>query len=260
MEETGRLPIMVFWMKQALKFWNKINGRSNGDLVKMALHADVARFLDNNSKSCWASLFVKCLRDVGAVQTFDEVRNASTGSLINFDVPIIVQKMVEQWSQYEWADMAIAAESGPVRACPGNVRDGFKLHTYHRWFRADAFEKKHSFMYHLQRHDHIQVVAQFRMGAHWLNVEMMRHGGVPRDRRLCTCCDQKAREDEMHIMECPLYATLRTQHADVFGDIAMDGFDDECVRRVMNGKTAEYWWSLANFLLKSREMREMRLI
>ena len=50
------------------------------------------------------------------------------------------------------------------------------------------------------------------MSSHDLNIERLRHAKakVPRHKRLCSCCDQGAREDEMHLLECPAYAEVVT--------------------------------------------------
>jgi len=44
---------------------------------------------------------------------------------------------------------------------------------------------------------------------HWLNVEMGRFNGIPRSKRLCSCCDRSEVEDEMHLLICPMYDHIR---------------------------------------------------
>ena len=41
-----------------------------------------------------------------------------------------------------------------------------------KWFAPDQWELQRSFMYHLFDPNQIKVVAQFIMGAHWLNIEL----------------------------------------------------------------------------------------
>jgi hypothetical protein len=49
--------------------------------------------------------------------------------------------------------------------------------------------------YTLSRKERISVVAKFRMGVHWLNIDAGRmHNCMPRSQRLCKCCDLRSRE------------------------------------------------------------------
>ena len=71
----------------------------------------------------------------------------------------------------------------------------------------------------LNRRNQVRIIAQFRMGSHWLNSEKMRLvNGVhqPRSTRLCQLCCFNKPEDEMHIFECPFYNDIRLRYQNLF--------------------------------------------
>lgn len=129
------------------------------------------------------------------------------------------------------------------------------------------------FWYNLADCEQIKTIAQFRMGSHWLNVEQERCGvkSILRSKRLCKCCSLRVREDELHVLSCPLYHDLRRQYGRLFVsgmlqientvscniDAAMRGF----MNAFENGRNiAEFWDDMANFLIKSKLLREQHLL
>ncbi len=60
----------------------------------------------------------------------------------------------------------------------------------------------------------IRTVAAFRMSAHKLHIETGRHTRptTPREGRLCTRCNARCVEDEMHLFECARYEAVRQKH------------------------------------------------
>jgi len=77
------------------------------------------------------------------------------------------------------------------------------------WFLDESCELRNTFWFNLNRYEQISDIARFRMGSHWLNVEMGRFNGIPRSKRLCSCCDRSEVEDEMHLLICPMYDHIR---------------------------------------------------
>ena len=60
----------------------------------------------------------------------------------------------------------------------------------------------------------------FRLGAHWLRVEIGRWlpSKPPRDKLICQHCHMQAVEDEQHFLfDCPLYTQIREQHDFLLG-------------------------------------------
>jgi hypothetical protein len=99
-----------------------------------------------------------------------------------------------------------------VRAVPEDSSKGFRLLTYLRWFALEEMTKYRTWWYCLNEKWQVQIVAQFRMGSHWLNI---LHHDVRRNQRLCKCCDLNAREDELHFTVCSAYNDIRLQYADI---------------------------------------------
>jgi hypothetical protein len=77
------------------------------------------------------------------------------------------------------------------------------------WFLDESCELRNTFWFNLNRYEQISDIARFRMGSHRLNVEMGRFNGIPRSKRLCSCCDRSEVEDEMHLLICPKYDHIR---------------------------------------------------
>ena len=133
-----------------------------------------------------------------------------------------------------------------VRNVPDNCRVGFRMHVYKRWFAQSDWVCKHSFIYNLFERDQICVVAQFRMGVHWLNNICMPRS-TQRSKRTCACCFD--REDEMHLFECPFYADFRQKyHCNL--PAHQSAHNDADMLMLMNGgNDQESWRNFANFLL-----------
>ena len=84
---------------------------------------------------------------------------------------------------------------------------------------------------------------------------------MPRSQRLCKACDLSSREDELHVLSCPVYMDWRAQYTNtVFrqhngGETVRDM--DLLMRMCMNPPAKmydykEYWEDLASFLLQSK--------
>ena len=147
-----------------------------------------------------------------------------------------------------------------VRSRSDQERDGFKLLTYSTWFDDQQGDVKSTFWFNLNRPEQIKTMACFRLGSHWLNVETERFGKpiLPRSQRLCKCCKLGAREDELHLLYCPLYVGLRFTHGISFQS-NID--EDVCMKSSMNcrGNALDFWNNLANFLIRCKSLREEHL-
>jgi len=160
-----------------------------------------------------------------------------------------------------------------VRSIPVHESRGFKQFTYMRWFAAEADgHKSHLWWYNLQHADDIQVLAQFRLGAaHWLNIENGRHARprIPRDHRLCTCCELGVVEDALHITECSMYEGARLKYANLFDGYIRSIHDhndvDASFNALMNyhvndGDAYHFWSDMAAFLKECLLLRQRTLI
>lgn len=265
MHEMGRLPLAFNWIKQVLNFWNKICLRAHSDLAKMALVESMTLARDGVN-ACWAGQLARCLRRYG----FDLLNHGE----VAMDVTsIMAMAQKEWWTTKVETSPAINDESrSVVRDQDDGQRDGFKFLTYSRWFACNDGDLSKRFWFHLTKRAHIQILAQFRLGSHWLNIECERfvRPFVPRSKRVCKCCGMGSREDEIHlILQCPLYAGLRSQFPELFGNVhIIDGDaapDDAVMSTIMNVSCqcvdiAGFWQSLAVFLVKCKALRSDTLV
>jgi hypothetical protein len=88
----------------------------------------------------------------------------------------------------------LLVEGSRVRACPDDVRKGFKVFKYKVWFQSDSDVHMLS---HLPEAGNIRTLAKFRCGAHNLLCEAGRDLGA-RSSRICSFCDKHVIEDELH--------------------------------------------------------------
>ena len=61
-----------------------------------------------------------------------------------------------------------------------------------------------------------RMIANFRVGSHWLKVRSGRYDKLAHDQRFCDTCPNQV-DDEMHaIFSCQAYTRLREKYADLF--------------------------------------------
>ena len=257
MSELGRQPISMSWLTQTLRFWNKICARPNNDLVKIALNESVDLAVRHRVRNCWAAKLNSALCHVGSARITE---------LQAVNVVDVVSNASRSWQAKMWS--TLPGMGGDVRCMPDNCRSGFRLHVYKRWFAQDKLAPVQSFTYHLFDREQIRVVAQFRMGVHWLNTVCMPRT-IPRSARTCTCCSQgttgdtsHAREDEMHIFECPLYSHLREKYGCTLAPLSSHhpAHTDADMSALMNGGNDHMFWeNLANFLIACKGKRALSM-
>ena len=57
------------------------------------------------------------------------------------------------------------------------------------------------------------LLTKLRISAHDLNVERGRYVNIPREERLCNCCNMRVIENEYHfLLVCPSYIDIRRQY------------------------------------------------
>ena len=180
-----------------------------------------------------------------------------TGVLLEIPKKMLGAAMQRKWETWErrhvqaelGQDPAWARAACAVRDAPPSFSKGFKLFVYERWFAADKWVKKEHWSYWLREPHHIRVMAQFRMGSHWLEVQRGRGERTQRAARCCRACAGCV-EDELHVLECPRYADVRMQLG-----VLPNVWTDAAVRKVMNRKTEEEWRKLADFLVICRDRK-----
>jgi hypothetical protein len=259
MRELNREPFKVFWMRMAAKLWNRALQRGPQDWLRLALVANVQLAADAQvparaRQRLWAFHFVGGMAALG-------IQAMGPAGPQPICVTSARRAMLEKWEGREWDRVRWEGGGRPawadsplaVRAAPASFSQGFKLLVYDRWMaRGGDWVRKESWTYHLQGRSDVCTVAKFRLGDHWLNVQRERLRGVARAERCCPRCPGVV-EDEMHIMECPLYSGPRQRFL-----LACGGFvaSDAGMRAAMNGTERAFWVALARFLHDCMRGRE----
>jgi hypothetical protein len=236
LHESARMPVVHKWVQQAVGWYNNIIKRRDTDVVRRALQAS----LSEGTAGSWGKAFLTLLRVIN--QQWGE----AAVNMQRLDGVGILQELSSKLHA-GW-DVVAAEPAANLRLVEDTRSKGIKLLTFHRWFRSSQVAAGGGFYRHLMRPKHIRAMAEIRMSAHGLNIETLRHvrPRLPRDDRVCTCCDAGIREDELHIFECAHYADLRHRH----GITPVSGNLDLYMQTIMNpGTEPERWIQLAEFLV-----------
>jgi hypothetical protein len=257
MVELRRDPLVMCIVEQILQFWNKIQCRRDGDLVKMAVQAS------SMGRVGWAKNLQKFLARYG-VSLLDHCDRHP------IDVKLVMGIIREKWQHELCAKYSpnIHVVDGTfqcslrVRSVPMAVSVGFKNITYLKWFADTTCDIKTTFWYNLHRKVQIRDVACFRLGSHWLNIEMQRFlsGTVPRNERTCPfCVESDSIEDELHVLTCPLYDDIFHYFGAWVGTYDFEDEDDgmnKCMNNYHDhGLSLAFWQNLANVLSKCKKRR-----
>jgi hypothetical protein len=254
--ELGRYPVSMFWLRMATQLWNRALSRGAEDWLRVALTENVRLAGDNtlsltDRKTLWGWHFIACMDSLGITW------RSTTGVLLEIPKKLVIDAMHSKWDAWERRHILSVLEQSPawareacaVRAAPTTFSQGFKLFVYEKWFAVDKWVKKEHWSYWLREPHQIRAVAQFRMGSHWLEVQKGRTERTQRAARCCRLCTDCV-EDELHVMECPLYADIRSQVG-----VLPSSWTDGAVRKVMNKKTGDEWRQLAEFLVACRDRK-----
>ena len=264
--ETKRQPLCAAWLKQSLRFYNKLLKREADDVVRLALEEDIAlaravKGRGSGQTPFWSFQLAKCLKDIGCRTEADALLRGET-----VNAALCVQKLDEYHLAFHSKDLPGDAAIS-VRSQPDDASKGFKLMTYQKWFQSDI-DCWAGYVYHVVARDRITALARFRMSSHNLGIETGRWGGqagggkrarVARSQRLCPCCTTGERDDEMHVFHCPAYSDLRATLLDERMGPLGDIVDDTSMRKCMNaeglGNHSRFWNKLAIYLLAVESLR-----
>ena len=259
MQELYRDPLAFHWLRMAVQLWNKALKRPADDYLRLALLDNVhlaAQTAGVAAKQLWAYHFTQAMDALGCVW-----KGHAGPILIN---PTDVQQaMQDKWVDWEWRavnagtmDADWCEGTRRVRAAPATFSTGFKMFVYRRWFAQPEGDKKHSYVMHLTDREHIMALAQLRTGSHWLMIDKGRRLKVDgrwvrldRGARCCVHCPGRV-EDEMHLLECPHWASLR----DICGlnTFSWGEADDTDMRDIFNPSSRAGWQQLGKFLVQCK--------
>jgi hypothetical protein len=236
LHESARMPVVHKWVQQAVGWYNNIIKRSATDVVRRSVQAS----LSEDTQGSWGKAFLSLLYAINPQW------QEAAANMQRLDGAGIMQELAGKFNAF-WDGVA-REPAANLRLVEDDRSSGIKFLTFYRWFRSNQVAEGVGFYRHLMRPRQIRAMAELRMSAHRLNIEALRHvrPRLPRDDRVCTCCEAGIREDELHIFECACYADLRERHniAPVSGNV------DLYMQTVMNpGTHPEPWIKLAEFLV-----------
>ena len=250
-QELGRYPVTMFWLRMAAQLWNRALARPGNDWLRVALDENVSTAHDPsltaaNRRLLWSHHFTKCMEELGIAW------QSPMGVKLQVDCKALVQSMMARWRAFEGRDALRAMSHQPawlqvshaVRAAPDSFSKGFKHFVYNQWFAPDRWRRKECWAFHLHKPEHIRAMAQFRLGSHWLEVQRGRFAKprIPRSSRCCHACHSI--EDELHVLECPLYAPTRTSILGTLPPLQ----SDTCIKAYFNKTAGQDWLKFAAFL------------
>jgi hypothetical protein len=255
--ELNRQPMSIFWLRMAAKLWNRALLRPDGDVLKAAMLDNIrlatrADMSAADRKRLWATHFIMCMQKLG-VSWADE-----NGAPSVVDISNLSTMLRARWTEKEWKKVQQITDNAAwfmdpiaVRSAPPSFKDGFKLFTYQSWFQPDEWVRQESWMLNLHAPERIRAMAQFRLGSHWLAVQQGRFARTPRHHRCCAACPGQI-EDELHLLECPLYADLRGRYEVCTRHARMS---DMHINEQFNKQNARDWNKFAEFLVQCKNLK-----
>ena len=180
--ELARAPLKHFCWQQCIKYLHRLHLMDDNRLLKKAFVAACSH------RSLWRRGVDLRLQKL-AIPPLDPHED--------FDVQKIIKASNDMYSSW----MMTADSDSPSQAIYFSFKRHFRMEPY-------IWEAKNS---HLRK-----IIARFRTGNHWLQVNVGRYTGVAREQRFCTRCTDVV-EDELHaIFDCPDFDLLRCKFSDLF--------------------------------------------
>jgi hypothetical protein len=262
LKETGRQLIACRVIQSTIGFWNRVVTLGENHLIAQVMKENMT-FMDGGWSQNFEVMMQKlCGHPVQVV--------AANGNLIKVDKEHIMSctrtKIQKSGNHHieRIATKVTAAIGSKVRACPDDIRDGFKAFKYKAWFQYDEIERP--IIMHVQDISDIRTLARFRCGTHWLATEVARSNHVARSERICPCCNSGEREDELHVFFCDAYEHIKTSFPAMFNSdsyvelrnayLNKNNDLDNRMNSFVNRDDKTYINELAGFLRRSIKIRK----
>ncbi|KAJ9510041.1 hypothetical protein QJQ45_011738 [Haematococcus lacustris] len=197
LHELGQLPLQLYWLRAACKFWNTAK-LSHSDLLMRVIKADVE--LGRSCQASWSAQFQLAARELmGGEFTLSP------------DMVLGTKAMEVKWLE-RWGRRWVGFEGDP--RLPETVHR--ERCSYAAWFKhGDGIGINHMAPHLLNRQLSTEVrtsLTRFRLGNSGLGVEKARFEGVTFIDRTCTRCTEGVVDDAMHfIFECTATSSIREQ-------------------------------------------------
>ena len=196
--ELGRVPFIIQRKFNMIKYWMKLLKSSDTFLPKR-IYTMLKEDADSGNTyngSNWASHIKSMLNILG----FSYIWLHQTD--ITIPLNAIKQRIYDSYSQSWYAE----------------IKNSNRLITYARYKHEFAFE---SYLDFITEKKYKIVLTRFRLSSHELHIERGRYENVPRDERICKCCNMSQIESEYHfLLVCPLYTELRRKFSNLFLSLA----------------------------------------
>jgi hypothetical protein len=191
LNEFARLPLKFHWIILIIRFFNRFVSLGDDRLVKQAFLESIG--MDRMGLDCWIRKIRLCVKD----------------HLDSFPDWVDGAHPIEEINEIELYDEACA------RYYSGIDKNRSKVQTYENCFcicpiGQDPCLKPALYLSNIESDETRNVVARFRTSGHNLAVELGRRTKIPRELRVCQCCNLGLVEDEAHVVfDCPLYFQIR---------------------------------------------------
>ena len=196
--ETGQLPLPAYWTLQVARFVSNLQAMGGERVARLAMLDSVALAADTDTglplaRQPWAAQVSRVLAAAGAPcdLTADE----------GVAIPELAEALLERHvASYTHASVKVQRYIEDVWG--GSIS-------------AEAYTPA-SFLCDVPERRHRVRLAQWRTGSHWMAEETGRWQRLDRTQRPCPHC-QAPLEDVRHaVCDCPLYAGLREEYAELF--------------------------------------------
>ena len=182
LKELGRLPIVLYAQKAAIKNWQRISGKAN-KLVKASYQGAKNESLD------WITNIKKCFDSIGMTNLF--LNNNNDMNTHNK----VFQRLCDIYTQ----------QSNSRISNPDS-----KLRTYNLIKEHVGMEP---YLTEIRNINYRKSLTKFRLSNHDLMIETGRHRKpkIPKQERFCPFCTNRV-EDEIHfLIKCPTYNEIRKE-------------------------------------------------
>lgn len=223
--ELGRQPLRLFWVRQLVRFWNRLlAGMGEPDRPLAWAFEDNLALLREGAdlaagSPCWCRRWLQFLQsaptDSGTLvwlTQLDEgavVERAAAAALRQSLTPTPPKPPAQRQQPASAAAAAPATATNKFANYLALIRPNLPLGT----------PAPH--LHEVSNPTHLAALCRFRCSCHDLRIERERYLPpeikAPRHHRTCLCCASTAIEDEIHmVFHCPIYERLRFQYADLF--------------------------------------------
>ena len=189
--ELGRYPLYIDIIHSILKYWQRFLDLDHTSLLYKAFEINIAD--DYRNSFSWSTF----------VRNILKVNNLQDSLTQKVNIQLIYNKLKIRYQTF-WKNSLKQMESH-------NGLHGNKLRTYNKFKHELKYEP---YLNIIPSKQDRTFLTSFRISAHNLAIERLRYSKtriLPID-RICTFCDDKVPEDELHfLMTCNNYTDLRDQ-------------------------------------------------